>query len=190
MSLSGTSHSHLANLTPVQGRLALLCQSARFLAVGVALIEAYSIVSFWLDPATVIRVYGRWLKNDISGFATWQQASAFALDLIVWAMVVAACFAVWQLFTGFLRGRVLTADSAAWLMHGGIWGGAAVLVAIALRPAKSILMSLHLPQGQTAVSISLMPQDVMNLMFCAIVVALAYILKSAAEMAEENRQIV
>lgn len=181
-----------SRLTParldLRGRIGWLCQALRITAVIWLAWMLVRIVLFWGDKAVVLQLYERLLATDLTGFSTTRYGFVIALVLIDWSFsaIVVAC--VWRLFGTYLAGRVFTVDAAVWLRRAGVAGITAVLFSVLARVAiVSILadqLTFNLPRGL------LLPQDLLNLMFAGFALALAYIFKAAAELAEDHAQIV
>lgn len=167
-----------------------LCQTIRFAAVIYAGWTLFQIVTLWLDKEKVMRAYGNWLKVDLSGITDGQRAAGFLVHATIAALVVATIYAVWQLFSGFLAGRVFTLDATLWLRRIGIFGLAAEMADIFSRPLVTGIVSMHREAGSRMVSVALNPNDLVFLMFLLSLIALGHIHKKAAELAEENAGMV
>ena len=143
-----------------------------------------------VDPADVARRYGAFLKVDLSGIEAWQRAAGFSLHAIICVFVVAACWSAWKLFSGYLEGRIFTLDAVLWLRRIGTFGLAAELCDIAFRPLTILAVTGHLPKGQRHIGIAINQNDLAFLMFLLALIALAHIFTKAAEIAQENEEIV
>lgn len=177
-------------LDPLRRQIGWLCHAIRLMALAYPTWVIWTVVDLWVDKAEVIRRYGAWLKVDLSGMADGQRAAGFLLHTIICIFIVAACYAVWQLASGFLKGRIFTPDAALWLRRAGSYGLIAEICDILARPAMSLVVTAHMPQGQRHIGIALNQNDLAFLMFLTALVALAHIFKKAADIAEENEGIV
>lgn len=175
---------------PLRRQIGWLCHAIRLMAFAYPVWVIWTVVDLWLDKPEVARRYGAWLKADLSGITDTQRLAGFALHAIICIFIVAACWAVWQLASGFLKGRIFTLDAALWLRRAGTYGLIAELCDIVFRPMMSVVVSAHMPQGQRHVGIAVNQNDLAFLMFLTALVALAHIFKKAAEIAEENEGIV
>lgn len=175
---------------PLRRQIGWLCQFVRFAAAGYASWVCFSVVTLWLDKADVAKRYGQWLRADLSGIQDGQRVAGFALHAIICAFVIAACYAAWKLFSGYLEGRIFTLDAGIWLRRIGLFGLLAEGVDIIARPLMSMIVSVHLPQGQRMVGIALNQNDLAFLMLLTALLALAHIFTKAAEIAQENEEIV
>ena len=92
----------------------------------------------------------------------------------------------------YLAGRVFTRDAALWLRRTGLAGISAVIVSVLVRVViASILVGQFVPISPSyGYYIYLLPQDLLHAIFAVFVFALAHIFKAAAEMAEDQAQIV
>ncbi|MGO9674732.1 MAG: DUF2975 domain-containing protein [Methylocella sp.] len=174
----------------LRGRIGWICHGVRVAAVVYPVWILWLLAAYWSDPAQVAAGYGHLLKADLSGIALWQEGAAFAVDFVVWLFTAGACYAGWRLFSTYLRGRIFTLDAALWLRRLALLGVMAQLIAILTRPLISIIVTLHLPQGHRVVNIFLQPGDLLTLLLLAILLALAHIFKTAAEIAGEHSQFV
>ena len=90
----------------------------------------------------------------------------------------------------YLAGRVFTRDAALWLRRTGLAGISAVIVSVLVRVViASILVGRLVPISPRGYYY-LLPQDLLHAIFAVFVFALAHIFKAAAEMAEDQAQIV
>ena len=179
-----------ASLAPLRRQIGWLCHAVRLVALAYAAWVVWSVVALWLDPADVARRYGAFLKVDLSGIEAWQRAAGFSLHAIICVFVVAACWSAWKLFSGYLEGRIFTLDAVLWLRRIGTFGLAAELCDIAFRPLTILAVTGHLPKGQRHIGIAINQNDLAFLMFLLALIALAHIFTKAAEIAQENEEIV
>ena len=104
------------------------------------------------------------------------------------AAVVVVC--IWRLAGTYLEGRIFTVDAALWLRRTGLAGISAVIVSVFMRiVTASILVGWFVPISPRGYYY-LLPQDLLHMIFAVFVFALAHIFKAAAEMAQEQAQIV
>jgi hypothetical protein len=189
------SGAHAQRLIPAPGRLDLrgrvgwICHGLRIAAAVWAGWILVIVLIAWSDKAAVLEAYQRLLSVDLSGVSAARYACALAFVLIGWGFAATVAFCLWRLFGTYLAGRVFTVDAVAWLRRAGLAGVAAVAVDVMARLAivgifagKLMLVS---PRG-----LLILPQDLLHLIFAMFVLALAYIFKAAAEMAEDHAQIV
>ncbi len=173
----------------LRGKIAWICQSVRFAALGYAIWTLYINVSYWSDVARINAGYGRLLRRDLSGMEPSQQAAAFAVHFFVWLIAAYACYCAWRLFSAYLRGDIFSAGAALWLRRLALSGIAAQLSGIAVRP---LILTWHFPAGQNLriVDIFAQPDDLSTLLLLFGLLALAHIQKTAAEIAVDHARIV
>ena len=176
-------------LDSLRQRIGWLCQTLRFALVGYCFWMLVTIAMFWSDEARVVANFAM-LKVDVEGMSAAQRLGGFGVSFIIWALLVFACYAGWRLFSAYLEGRIFTPDSAGWLRCLALMGLAAALVDIATRPLMSLLLTAHKESGQHIVSVFFRPEDLSTLLLLATLLSLAHIQKTAADIADENSQIV
>lgn len=176
-------------LDSLRRRIGRLCQALRYALVGYCLWMLVAIAMFWSDEALVVSRFAS-LKVDIAGLSAAQRLGAFGISFIIWVLLVLACFAGWRLFSAYLDGRIFTPDAAGWLRRLALMGLVAALVDIAARPLMSLILTAHKAAGGHVVSVYFRPEDLSTLMLLATLLALAHIQKTAADIADENAQIV
>jgi hypothetical protein len=184
------AHPHPLPQEELRHRIGWLCKLIRLAALAYAGWILFVVLRHWLDADVAIRTYGAWLRADLSGMTLWQRLVGLAIHFGIWILAALACFSVWRLFSGYLRGQIFTVDAAVWLGRIGSFGIAAELLDIATRPLVTGLVTLHLPAGQRHMAFSFNPNDLLILLFLIGFVALAHVFKTAAEIADDAAQIV
>ncbi|MGA8172865.1 MAG: DUF2975 domain-containing protein [Methylocystis sp.] len=176
----------------LRDKIAWICQTARFAALGYAVWTLYINVTYWSHVTRINDGYGHFLQRDLSGVRPWQQAAAFGVHFVVWALAALACYGAWRLFTGYLQGQIFTPRSALWLRRLALCGIAAQLLGIVVRPLLSVILTMHFPAGEKLriVNIFAIPDDLSTLLLLFGLLALAHIQKTAAEIADDHARIV
>jgi hypothetical protein len=169
-----------------------ICQILRLASPIFAIWVLFLIARNWSDVALINQAYGRFLQRDLSGIEPWQQVAAFGVEFTVWLFTALACYSIWRLFSLFRSGAVLTLGAALWLRRIAVYGMVSEIIAILSRPLMSVIATLHLPAGQNSriVNIFFTPSDLALLLLLFVVLALAHVQKSAAEIASEHSQFV
>ena len=170
-------------------RIGWICQAFRIAAVvWIVWIFAMDLL-VWGNKATVLQAFSQWLAVDVTGVSTASYAVAFALVLVAGCAGAVVALCLWQLAATYLAGRVFTIDAALWLRRTGLAAVAAVAVTVVIRILVVAIFTgqviLFPPHG-----FIVLPQDLLNPIFAAFVLALAHIFKAAAEMADDHAQIV
>ena len=176
--------------TPLRQRIGWLCQLLRWAAATYALWILAAVGFYWSDPDRVRRHWSLWLRIDVPEPAAWQLALGFAVHFAIWLPAAAACYAVWRLFSGYLAGRIFTADATVWLRRIGVFGLVAQFADMLARPVVSMIVTANMPTGSRIVSVFANPPDLLNVLFLTGFVALAHIFRAAVELADEHAQIV
>ncbi len=181
-----------AKLLTLRQKIGWICQIARLATPAYAGWVLYLNVDFWRDAAAINNGYGRLLQRDLSGILPWQQAAAFGVNFIVWLFTAYACYSAWRLFTLYLSGDVLTPGASLWLRRLALYGTVSEILSVVTRPLISVILTLHFPAGQKlrALNIFFQPNDLALLLLLFVLLALAHIQKSAAEIASEHAQFV
>jgi hypothetical protein len=181
-----------AKLLTLRKKIGWICQIARFAAPAYAAWVLYLNVRYWSDTAAINNGYGRLLQRDLSAIVPWQQAAAFGVDFVVWLFAAYACYSSWRLFTLYLSGDVLTPGAALWLRRLALYGVIAQILSVVTRPLVSVILTLHFPANQKLriVNIFFQPDDLAVLLLLFVLLALAHIQKSAAEIAGEHAQFI
>jgi len=109
------------------------------------------------------------------------------VSLAVGAVVVVC---IWRLAGTYLAGHVFTIDAALWLRRTGLAGISAVIVSVLMRVViASILVGQFVPISPRGYYY-LLPQDLLHAIFAVFVFGLAHIFKVAAEMAQDQAEII
>jgi hypothetical protein len=176
-------------------RIRFLCHLIRIAAllwVGWILVN---VVRAWTtaDPAELMDNLNRGLNADLSEISTVQIAAFYTGNLVIWAFDAAIAYCIWRLTGNYLQARIFTVDAAVWMRRIGVTGLIAVLFMVAWRRASLFILTIH---GHVPVATLLRsgqwvtPPDLMRLVFCLFLIALAHIFKAAAELADDHAGIV
>lgn len=171
-------------------RIGGLCRTLRIAVIAYGLSAFWAAAAFWSDEQRVASHFLNALSVDVSGASASQRLGASCVSLMVWLLLVAACYSGWRLFSTYLEGRIFTPDAARWLRLLALFGLIAALVDIATRPIMSLILTAHKAAGQHIVSLYLRPEDVSTVLLLATLLALAHIQKTAADIADEHSQFV
>ncbi|MCI4680409.1 DUF2975 domain-containing protein [Rhodoblastus acidophilus] len=177
-------------LGALRQRIGWLCHALRLAAAAYCVWILFTIVSFWSDEALVVSRFGKPLGVDVSGVTGLQRFEAFSISFLVWLLLTAACYSGWRLFSAYLEGRIFAVSSTLWLRRLALFGLISALVDIVARPVTSLILTAHKATGQHIVSVFVRPEDLSTVLLLATLLALAHIQKTAADIADENAQIV
>ncbi|MBT9290616.1 DUF2975 domain-containing protein [Prosthecodimorpha staleyi] len=174
----------------LRARIGGICRSLRIAALAYPVWELALIVWHWSDRDGLTGYYSALLKVPIADIALWQRGTAVAFHLAAWLLVARACLEVYRLFGGFLIGEVFCPEAAARLRRTALFGLAAVVAGILIRPVLTVLVTLGNPPDQRAIGLLFAPQDLLNVLFLVGFLALAEVFRAAAEIAAENAEFV
>ncbi|WP_257166950.1 DUF2975 domain-containing protein [Bradyrhizobium sp. SRS-191] len=178
----------------LHGRIKWLCRSIQLAAAAWSVWVPVSFLWRWLpiDPDGLVGPLGYALKTDMSGLSAAQVEWFLALTLVVWIPDLAVGYCIWRLFGTYLDGRIFTADAAIWMRRVGVSGLAAVAADIVVRKVGLFILTSHvqLPLSTLLAFQTVLPGDLLRLLFSLFVTALALIFKAAAELADDHAQIV
>ncbi len=172
-------------------KIGVLCHLVRVMGIAYAVWILASILRFWVNEEWVIFVFNMRLKTNIGGVSTLQRVEAGAVDILTWLLLVGIIVSVWRLFGGFLKGSIFTVDAAQRLRSVGMFGIAVIVVGLVCQPIKALFVTAHLsttPAFQDMLILD--PASLLNLTFCAMLIALAHVFKSASELASDNAGII
>jgi hypothetical protein len=190
--MSEASPASQANLP---ARIRWLCQLIRIAAllwVGWILVN---VARGWYaaDPARLMDNLNRGLNAGVSEISKGQIAAFFTGNFGIWLLDTVIAYCIWQLTGRYLQGRIFTVDAALWMRRLGVTGLITVLGMVAWRRASLLIVTMHgnMPAGTVLLSGQwVTPPDLMRLLFCLFLVALAHIFKAAAELADDHAGIV
>lgn len=171
-------------------RIGWLCQTIRLIVAAYAVWVLWLVFSFWGNGAWIVQIYSGLHQMPVLPLEAWQRIAGLCISLTTWSITAVACWCAWRLFSTYLKGQIFSVDAALWLRRVGIFGLSAMGLDIVTRPLVSALVTWHMPAGHRVLGINLNPHDLLTIMFLVSLVALAHIFKAAAEIADENAQIV
>jgi hypothetical protein len=173
-------------------KIAWLCHLARAAAAGWAAWQLIGLIWTWADPAKIASMMGHYLNADLGAISPLEFAWAFGAYLVIWFPDAAVAWCIWRLFGTYLDGRIFTADAAAWMQRIGVAGLIAMLVAIMGRRIVWLILTSHadLPLSTRLFTQIVVPMDLLQILFCVIMLAIGYVLKTAAQIADDHAGIV
>ena len=174
----------------LRARIGWICHALRIAAVLWITWNLAFVVYYWSDKAQILQNYGLAFSADLGDVSAARYAAAFAAVMVSIAVGAVVVVCIWRLAGTYLAGRVFTLDAALWLRRTGLAGISAVIVSVLVRVVvASILVGRFVPISARGYYY-LLPQDLLHAIFAVFVFALAHIFKAAAEMAEDQAQIV
>ncbi len=151
-----------------------------------------AMMRVWADPARTANIVGNYLNADLGPVSLSQIILGFATYLAGWIPIAAVAYCVWQLFGGYLRGRIFTGDAAAWVQRVGIAALSAVAVSIVARRIGFLILTSHagLPLSTRLFTQFIVPNDLVEILFSLFVLSLGHVFKAAVQIADDNAGIV
>lgn len=161
-------------------------------ATGLAILVLLLLYpALWIDPALAIRSLAPTLPGlDPAGLPSWALAAGFALGLIPLVILLYGLWQVRRFFRLYGENDLFPAEAGHYLRNFGIAILTLVPVGIITSSAASVVFSLHRPEGQKQLAISVSSSEIFVLIVGALFVMIGRILSEAHRLAEENRQIV
>lgn len=170
-------------------KIGWLCQIIRGLGLVWAAWIFYEVVAFWGDRDRALGAYARLFKFDAADVASSHYYLAFGLQLTACALAGGVAWALWRLFSHYLDGDIFTVSAALGLRRLALVGAVALLFDLVERPIIFALITA----GHDASPVSgwfFHPSDLLNAIFVTFMFSLAYVFKTAAELADDHAQIV
>ena len=181
-----------ANAVPglAYAKLRFTAQCLRLLGAGYAAWVLWQILRWWLDGERVIRLMGSYLRRDLSAMADWQRLAALSLDLLAWALLLAAVVYAWK-FLGNLRNSAVFSERGAQQLMRCAWlASACEATTLLLRPLQSLLLTAHLSPAEQVFQWQFRSADLQAIILCGALLMFALVYHWAFEIAEENKGFV
>lgn len=176
-------------LVVLRTRIAWLCHAVRITAVVWFLWKLTIWALIASEPTAQIGRVARKYEIDpaaISNFSFWSAVGVGMFGAVLSGPLV---YFIWRLTRAFLDGRIFTVESAVLLRNTGLAGFVATLAGLATRSLSIVVLSPAVLDKLRFYE-WLQPDDFLYFFISAFVFALGAILKTAAEIAEDHRQIV
>ncbi|CCD92491.1 membrane hypothetical protein [Bradyrhizobium sp. ORS 375] len=180
--------------TALRRRIAWVCRAIRLAAVlWVAWLVVEMAWSWWdTDRARYADGLGRALGADLTGLSQAQIDGMFVMNAGVLACDAVVAYFLWRLFGTYLLGRIFTVDAAVWMHRVGLAGLVAMASGVVFRKLALLILTRHaeVPAATLWSFQAVLPSDLLWIIFCLFVVAVAQIFKAAAELADDHAKIV
>lgn len=185
------SHGHAPPIIApsLRTRIAWICQALRIAAVVWVVWEVVFTFVYWSDRAYIVRNYEELFSTSLTVSAT-RYTVALAVVMLSMTVLAVIAYCIWRLAGTYLAGHVFTVDAALWLRRTGIAGLAGLAVSVVARVTVASIMTGHWVPISPRGFFYILPQDVLHLIFVTFLLGLAHIFKAAAEMADDQAQIV
>jgi hypothetical protein len=173
----------------LHSRVALLCHTVRVAAAAWYLWGLGTMIWILSDrPAQLARL-AKVLEFDPQTISNGDYWSAVSVAIFGAALSAPLVYFIWRLTRAYLDGRIFTVESAMLLRNIGVAGFFATAAGVVTPPVSAALFSFDVLRRLRLYDF-VSPSDLLYFFISAFVFALGAILKTAAEIAEDNRQIV
>lgn len=181
----------VTNLDKARSMSAKMRQVVMALAAMVALVTLWFIFKAATDgpwlAQTLYSRFGNFAPFTITGL----QSGLFILVAILQsAAVLAGLFMLANVFGQISATGGVEYNTAIMVRRSGIAFGVAAIILILSTPLDALIASIGQPEGQRFLSIGLETQHLLALLLSAVLITLGHVLALAADIAEDNRQIV
>ncbi|MGL4489249.1 MAG: hypothetical protein ACRCU5_07385 [Rhizobiaceae bacterium] len=173
-------------------RLSRMMQHALVaIGVGTSGIALWLAVKAFSDPVWVSLVFKEKFRDlGAEVFSTGQVFGFVLLFFTQIALLLMAFRALWQAFGSIVQSEGITLGTAQWIRSAGFWFGVTTLMMILSVPLNSLIGSVGAEVGQRFLSIGFESQHMLAFLLSAVLLILGHVLALAAEIADDNRQIV
>lgn len=140
----------------------------------------------WL-ASMLYRQFGALAPFEVSPLQT---ALFIMLNLLQTGAVLVALGLLARVFGQISASGGLDHGTAILVRRAGIWFGIAALLLVLSTPFTSLIASIGQPEGRRFLSIGFETQHLLALLLSAVLITLGHVLALAADIADDNRQIV
>lgn len=179
------------NLEKARALSARMRQAVVVLAALVTLATVWFVAKAATDGAWLAQLlysrFGSFTPQTISGL----QSGLFILAALLQSgSVLAGLMALANAFGQISATGGIDVNSAARVRRAGIAFGIAAIILILSTPVNALIASIGQPEGQRFLSIGVETQHLLALLLSAVLITLGHVLALAADIADDNRQIV
>jgi hypothetical protein len=173
-------------------RLSSLMQKLLLLAAGITVATAaYVVVKAATDNAWVSQLLANRLALTNTPPVSGVQAFGLALLFIVQvAVFLAALHALSRLFGSIASSEGITLDMARWLRRAGIFFAVSSGLMVGFQPLYSVIATLSAGPGKRMLTVGLGTDELLAFLMAAVLIVLGHVMMLAAEISDDNRQIV
>ncbi len=131
--------------------------------------------------------YGNLGPDSLSLGRTLSLVFLFVIQI---AVLLIALRALWHAFGAIAAGDGISLETAQWIRRSGFWFGVVTLIMILSHPLNSIIASIGAGDGHQFINISFESQHLLTFLLSSVLLVLGHVLVLAADIADDNRQIV
>lgn len=150
------------------------------------------VLAYWaVADAGLLAARSNMLPVNIqSPLADWQRVAGALITCIPVALMMRGLWEARLCFKQFAVGQVFTAQAVQRLRSFAGWTVASSLASIVIGPAISVVLTFNNPPGARHVAIGIGTDQVLTLMFAAVVWVMAAVIAQGQALAEENASFV
>jgi Protein of unknown function (DUF2975) len=173
-------------------RLSSLMQKFLLFAAGVTIAAAiYILIKVATDGGWVSQVVLHRLGLTDALPVNSAQALGLALLFVIQvAVFLAALHALWWLFGSIAASDGITVEIARWLRTSGIFFAVSSGLMLGFQPLYSMIGTFGAGPGKRIVSVGLGTNELMAFLMAAVLIVLGHVMMLAADISDDNRQIV
>ncbi len=156
-----------------------------------------SVLALWFaikaagDPVWVKSVFkDKYGALGAQTFSSGQVVGLITLFVVQIALLLVALHALWQAFGSIVKSEGITLGTAQWIRQAGFWFGMTTLALVFSHPLNSLIGSIGAEEGNRFVSIGFESQHLLTFLLSAVLLILGHVLALAADIADDNRQII
>ena len=176
-------------------RARALSHKMRYMIAGLG--AAIAAVTLWytLKAATDGDWLARMLYKQFGEFAPFrlsplQAGLIIAAGLLQTGAILIALGLLARVFGQISASGGVDLSTAVCVRRAGIWFGMAALILVLSTPVSALIASIGQPEGRRFLTIGFETQHLLALLLSAVLVTLGHVLALAADIADDNRQIV
>ena len=150
------------------------------------------LMAYWaVADAGLLAARSNMLPINIqSPLESWQRALGALVTLLPVGLMMRGLWEARLCFKQFAMGHVFTAQAVKRLRSFAGWITASSLASVVIGPAISVILTLNNPPGSQHVAIGIGTDQVLTMMFAAIVWVMASVIAQGQALAEENSSFV
>jgi hypothetical protein len=180
-----TSFEHAKTLSR-RMQIALAAIAAIVACIG-AYVALWALIDIdWLG--TIFRE-----KYGTFGAITLSMGQAFALVLLFLFQIglfLIALYALWQAFGSIAKCDGINLQTALWIRRAGFAFAATSFAMVLSNPLNSLIGSVGAMPGRRFISVGFDSQQMLTFVLAGVLIILGHILALAADISDDNRQIV
>ncbi|MEL6920455.1 MAG: hypothetical protein AAFO77_05440 [Pseudomonadota bacterium] len=163
-----------------------LCMAA---LIGVTMAALFAGLSLVGDRGALLaNIVGPTLRPDrIEG---WQLGAILVVNGVGVLFLCAALFALWEMFSEFAEGNILSPVPAQAMRKAGQHFLTAAVWSVIAHSVTVLLATMNNPPGERSLAVALNSHQLFPLLLAGVLFAVGHVLSEATRLEEENRSFV